>query len=363
MVFANERLREQNSGGKTATVLMSRFAFRPADVAASLRQHILGQDAVIDQLEAQLNIISAGLFDTRRPLLSALFIGATGTGKTEMVRQLANAIHGRPDAFCRIDMNTLSQAHYSAAITGAPPGYVGSKENLSLFDDEAINGTSTRPGIVLFDEIEKADRAVIRALMNVLDNGTLKLASGQKSLSFHNTLVFMTSNAGSVWAERLYWLDSIPGMSRASLYQRALRKHFDTEFINRIGLAGYFSALPAHEMPELVLQLQEALNQRLLRHRLSIEMDDDARRFIVLRSDIERFGARALERTFRDLVITEIARFLNAPDHLNPTGKYSLKISANHQALTFRPVHSAPEAENSDTTLTSLTATQGENHD
>ncbi|MAR01997.1 MAG: AAA family ATPase [Oceanospirillaceae bacterium] len=363
MVFANERLREQSSGTRTTALPLSRFAFSPADVAESLRQHILGQDTVIDQLEAQLNIISAGLYDTRRPLLSALFIGATGTGKTEMVRQVANAIHGRPDAFCRIDMNTLSQAHYSAAITGAPPGYVGSKENLSLFDDEAINGTSSRPGIVLFDEIEKADRAVIRALMNVLDNGTLKLASGQKSLSFHNTLVFMTSNAGSLWAERLHWLDSIPGMSRASLYQRALRRHFDTEFINRIGLTGYFSALPVHEMPELVLQLQDALNQRLQRHRLTIELDDDACRFIVLRSDIERFGARALERTFRDRVITEVARFLNSPEHLNPAGKYCLQISANHQALTFRPVPFAQGAEDSDMTFTSLTATTGENHD
>ncbi len=361
MVFANERLREQARSTKPSRVAPSRFAFNPSDVATSLRAHIRGQDEVINRLEDQLNVIASGLYDERRPLLSALFIGATGTGKTETVRQLAKAIHGRTDAFCRIDMNTLSQAHYSAAITGAPPGYVGSKENLSLFDDDLLCGTSTRPGIVLFDEIEKADTSVVRALMNVLDNGVLKLASGQKSLSFHNTLVFMTRNVGSRQADRLGWLEQLPGMNRPAVYKRALLRHFDTEFINRIGIVEYFSALPSTALPGLVEQLESGLNERLKKQQLSIAMDSHARLFIAQHADTKRYGARALERAFRDHVITGVARFIQTAT--TATTHLCLKISANHQSLIFRPEYSADDAEHTLTTPTSLSATQGENHD
>jgi len=357
MVFATERIKEQARNSRSKSAALSRFAFEPADVAARLRDHIRGQDDVINKIEDQLNVISAGLYDERRPLLSALFIGATGTGKTETVRQLAKAIHGRSDAFCRIDMNTLSQAHYSAAITGAPPGYVGSKENLSLFDEDAIFGTSTKPGIVLFDEIEKADRSVIRALMNVLDNGTLRLASGQKSLSFHNTLVFMTSNVGSRTAERLHWLDAIPGMSRSSIYKRALLRHFDTEFINRIGIVDYFSALSVHAMPVLLDQRVDDLNQRLKRHQTRVILDDYARHFLINKTDFKRFGARALERTFRDLVVTGIAGFINHGHKHTPASTVSVSVADGR--LTFNAI---PDS-HSEITSTSLKATQGENHD
>ena len=229
-----------------------------------------------------------------------------------MVRQVAQAIHGRSDAFCRIDMNTLAQSHYSAAITGAPPGYVGSKENLSLLNEELISGTSSRPGIVLFDEIEKADHSVVLSLMNILDNGTLKLASGQKSISFTNTLVFMTSNVGSRFAESLRWLDSVPGVNRSGLYKRALERHFNTEFINRIGIIEYFSTLTTDDMPDLVEGLEKSLNAQLKRHNTSIELEPAVRDFIVTTSGFRKYGARAIERRFRDLVVTEVARYLTS---------------------------------------------------
>jgi ATP-dependent Clp protease ATP-binding subunit ClpA len=124
-------------------------------------------------------------------------MGPTGVGKTETVRILAEAILGSADQLCRIDMNTLSQAHYSSAITGAPPGYVGSKENHSLLQAEKIEGSYSRPGIVLFDEIEKASQEVLRSLLNIMDSGVLHLPSGTKEISFRNTMVFMTSNVGA----------------------------------------------------------------------------------------------------------------------------------------------------------------------
>ncbi len=172
----NEREAEQAQAEAKTTAYASRFTFDPDAVVELLKRRIAGQRPVIEALGAQLRVVKADLCEAGRPLYVTLFVGDTGVGKTEIVRLLAGAIHGSPDSFCRIDMNTLSQSHYSAAITGAPPGYVGSKEGITLFNEELIAGNYGRPGIVLFDEIEKASNDVSRSLMNILDAGKLKLA-------------------------------------------------------------------------------------------------------------------------------------------------------------------------------------------
>lgn len=102
-----------------------------------------------------LHIVKADFSSPEPPLPVTLMLGPTGAGKTEAVRLISEKIYGRPDTFCRIDMNTLVQEHYAAAITGAPPGYAGSKEGHRLFDETSIAGSHTRPGIVLFAELEK----------------------------------------------------------------------------------------------------------------------------------------------------------------------------------------------------------------
>src|SRR3546814_1199764 len=123
---------------------VSRFLFDVEAVMALLLSRIVGQDAVLVESEAMLRVVKAGIGDPERPLTVNLFLGPTGVGKTEIVRLLAQAIHGKPDAFCRIDMNTLAQEHYAAELTGAPPGYVGRKEGTTLFDAEAITGSLRR---------------------------------------------------------------------------------------------------------------------------------------------------------------------------------------------------------------------------
>ncbi|WP_369982698.1 AAA family ATPase [Thalassolituus sp.] len=358
MVFINERIKSQQNS-PAVTPPLSRFVFEPEALAEHLRKTIRGQNQVIDHIESQLKVVHTGLSDPRRPLLTALSIGATGVGKTEMVRQIAQAIHGRSDAFCRIDMNTLSQSHYSAAITGAPPGYVGSKENLSLLNEDLIKGTASRPGIVLFDEIEKADHSVVLTLMNILDNGTLKLASGQKTIQFTNTLVFMTSNLGSRTAEALPWLDAIPGMSRRSIYRRALERHFKPEFLNRIGIVEYFSALRFNDLPNLVENLEHLLNQQLKRHNISLELEPNARDLIVQFSDYKKYGARAIERTFRDLVVTDLATLISRTKDLSAGTHYHGIVQDRH--LEFLPV-SVPR-NRSNLTPKSPKATEGANYD
>lgn len=279
----------------------SRFLFDVEAVMALLRSRIIGQDAVLGEIEAMLRVVKAGIGDPERPLTVNLFLGPTGVGKTEIVRLLAQAIHGKPDAFCRIDMNTLAQEHYAAALTGAPPGYVGSKEGTTLFDAEAIAGSFSRPGIVLFDELEKASREVVRSLLNVLDSGRLTLAAGNRTLDFRNALVFMTSNIGARQAARWErW--PIPRTGRSALRSRsvrqALHRHFDPEFLNRIDRTLQFDSIQGDRlMPVLDVELSK-LTQRLLRQGVQLQVDSAVKQAICRTHD-PRFGARDVARQLR----------------------------------------------------------------
>lgn len=294
----------------------SRFLFDVETVMTLLRSRIVGQDAVLGEIEAMLRVIKAGIGDPERPLTVNLFLGPTGVGKTEIVRLLAQAIHGKPDAFCRIDMNTLAQEHYAAALTGAPPGYVGSKEGTTLFDAEAIAGSFSRPGIVLFDELEKASREVVRSLLNVLDSGRLTLAAGNRTLDFRNALVFMTSNVGARQAARWErW--PIPPIGRAVLQSRsfgqALHRHFDPEFLNRIDRTLQFESIQGDRLIAVLDVELGKLAQRLDRQGVRLQVDEAVKRAICHAHD-SCFGARDLSRRLRTRLEPALAQaLLHAP--------------------------------------------------
>ncbi|CAD5107479.1 AAA family ATPase [Zestomonas carbonaria] len=325
MPFVNDLLdhnRDQLARSGVSTNLPSRFLFDPLLVMALLRSRIVGQDAVLEQVEALLKVVKADIGDPERPLAVSLFIGPTGVGKTEIVRLIAQAIHGRADAFCRIDMNTLAQEHYAAALTGAPPGYVGSKEGTTLFDVEAIQGSYGRPGIVLFDELEKADRGVVRSLLNVLDSGHLVLAAGSRRIDFRNSLIFMTSNIGArqVWDYRARfergwrrWLNLVPQAGNEVL-ERALHAHFEPEFLNRIDRILPFERIDADWLDSLLDIELAKLNQRLARRGRYLALDESARAHLCSGHD-PRFGARDLVRRLRRELEPAIAdRLLLEPD-------------------------------------------------
>lgn len=301
-----------------------RFHFEPAEIMQRLRERIIGQHVALDEIEKMLHVVKADFSSPERPLSVTLMLGPTGVGKTETVRLIAEMIYGRVDAFCRIDMNTLAQEHYAAALTGAPPGYVGSKEGHSLFDETAIAGSHTRPGIMLFDELEKASPEVIRGLMNVLDTGRLTLTAGTKSIDFRNCMIFMTSNVGAQAAQQyLDKLNFLPQKMQAlclkrvpiqSVIEKVMQRKFDPEFINRIDRVLHFQAVGSDALPHLVDIELEKLNQRLQHQKRQVTLTDTAKAYFYQGHDI-RYGARHLGRKIRTELEPILAiYFLEHPD-------------------------------------------------
>lgn len=308
---------------KQAAARVSRFRFNPEEVMSNLQQRIVGQPQVLDAIQDVIYTVKADFGDKHRPLSVMLFMGPTGVGKTETVRVLAESILGGADKLCRVDMNTLAQEHYTAAITGSPPGYVGSKEGQTLFDVDKIKGTFSEPGIVLFDEIEKADQSVTRALMNILDTGKLTLTSGLDEIDFSNSLIIMTSNLGALeltqsinkyakgWRAAL----NLTPPSQTDIFERALNAHFDPEFINRIDQTLSFNWLD-NSLLESLLNLEiNKLNARLKRCNASITVDLNVRQHLCKVYDT-RYGARDIARRIRIELEPKLAHaILLYPEH------------------------------------------------
>ena len=352
MTFASDRMahhqeviakQQHETNQRFQAARTSRFKFEPQEIMALLRERIVGQDKALIEIENMLNVVKADFNNPDRPLAVTLMLGPTGVGKTETVRLISEAVYGRPDAFCRIDMNTLAQEHYAAALTGAPPGYVGSKEGNTLFDVEAIQGSFSKPGIVLFDEIEKASTEVIRGLLNVLETGTLKLTAGTKTIDFKNCMIFMTSNVGAKESQaRLRQLLKLPKPVRTlahkfklddvEITQRALNQKFDPEFLNRIDRILHYSRVEDNLVPRLIQIELEKLNDRLSKQGRQLMLDDQAIALLSTGHDV-RFGARGLGRKFRTLVEPVLAGYLMQ----NPLAQQLLMTEVNKKLV----VHSA----------------------
>lgn len=340
MVFINDLLADnqrQRPPSGAGTGYASRFRFDLQAGCDYLQQHLIGQEAVCQTLCDALAVIKADIADNERPLWSALLAGPTGVGKTSSVKLMAKVLTGSGDAYCRIDMNTLSQSHYAAALSGAPPGYVGSKEGVSLFDEGAIKGDFSTPGIVLFDEIEKASDEVILALLNVLEEGRLTLTGAGKTLDFRNSLIFFTTNLGSssnapasgLWSRlSRYSLRSAWSSLRSekqgkgwqakgwktkpqtSSVREAIESFFVPEFFNRLDTVLEYQPLSS-DSAEQILHLELIrLNRRLAKKSLRLTLSANACKNIIAQGFNDRYGARAVRRVVRDQVETPLAQFI-----------------------------------------------------
>lgn len=298
--------------GEKQNKIVSRFLFEPNQIIQDLKKHIIGQDEAIADIEDTLYRIKAEINEENKPLCVLFLLGPTGVGKTETVNLLAKYITGTAQNLCRIDMNTLSQNHYAASLSGSPPGYAGSKENQTLFDKELISGSYSRPGIILFDEIEKASSEVVRSLLGVLDSGMLTLTSGTKTIDFSNSLIFLTSNLGSEALLKKKLLSTSNALHKQRSHKKtftSLEKKFDPEFLNRIERFVFFKPLESSSINHLIDIEFNNLNQRVKHCNAVFTLSNAARQ--ELKSAYQRqYGARNIHHRIRRDIEPLIARFI-----------------------------------------------------
>ncbi|MCL5960532.1 MAG: AAA family ATPase [Chloroflexi bacterium] len=298
------------------------------NVVEHLKQRIINQDEAISQVAEALVIAQAKLNEPDKPLCVLLFLGPTGIGKTETVRVLAEAIHGSTDEYCRIDMSSLSESHYAASLSGSPPGYIGSQENETMLDKKKIEGQEDRPGILLLDEIEKAHPSVHQSLLQIFDNARIRLANGRTEISFANTIIVMTSNAGSHALKTLVDHQEM-GFKRLSascpddevsperdahrkrVAIEALEHTFRPEFLNRIDGVVVFRWLNRQDMAEILDNLVAELSVRLQEHHeVRLELTPEAKALLVEKGFDQKFGARQLKRTVRNLLNRPLSQLM-----------------------------------------------------
>jgi ATP-dependent Clp protease ATP-binding subunit ClpC len=267
----------------------------------ALRQRIIGQDEALGAISDAIRRARSGLKDPRRPIGSFIFLGASGVGKTELGKALAWFLFDDEDALLRIDMSEYREHHTVSRLFGAPPGYVGYDQGGQL--TEAVRRRPYR--VVLFDEIEKAHPDVWNALLQILDDG--RLTDGQGHLvDFRNTVVIMTSNLGTAYTRAGgalgFMRASDNGGKEAEAHreiEKALKKTFRPEFINRVDEIIIFNNLTVEDVERIVnLQMGE-IAERLKERGLAVELTDAARRWLAREGFDSQFGARPLRRALQ----------------------------------------------------------------
>jgi ATP-dependent Clp protease ATP-binding subunit ClpB len=258
----------------------------------NLRRRVVGQDEAVVAVANAIRRARAGLQDPNRPIGSFLFLGPTGVGKTELTRALAEFLFDSEHAMRRIDMSEYMEKHSVARLIGAPPGYVGYEEGGAL--TEAVR---RRPyQVILFDEVEKAHPDVFNVLLQVLDDGRLTDGQG-RTVDFRNTLIVLTSNLSAEYLAALPEGADV-GEARDAVME-AVRQAFRPEFLNRLDEILLFRRLSREDMTGIVdIQLRRL--QRLLADRkLTLELDDAAKRWLADAGYDPVYGARPLKRVIQ----------------------------------------------------------------
>jgi ATP-dependent Clp protease ATP-binding subunit ClpC len=274
-----------------------------------LRQRVIGQDEAIVAVARAIRRSRAGLKDPKRPIGSFLFLGPTGVGKTELARALAATLFGGEDAIIRLDMSEYMEPHTVSRLFGSPPGYVGHDEGGQLTER-----VRRRPySVILLDEVEKAHPEVFNALLQIMDDGRMTDGQG-RTVDFKNTVVIMTSNAGSGDLKRAVTIGfrtpsaaeddehSERDTQHASMRAKALeglKRLFRPEFLNRIDQIVVFHALSRVELRQIVDLLLEQVRGRLVEQSIALEVGDDVKEFLMAEGFDEEYGARPLRRAIQ----------------------------------------------------------------
>ena len=294
------------------------------NLETNLHKRVIGQEEAVNAVSRAIRRNRAGLQNEKRPP-SFIFVGPTGVGKTELAKSLAYEMFGSEDSIIRIDMSEYMESHSTSKLIGAPPGYVG-------YDDagQLTEKVKRKPySIILLDEIEKAHPDVFNILLQVLDDGKLTDSQGN-TVSFANTIIIMTSNAGSNLNT-----NSI-GFGKQTVdknkIEDSLKDVFRPEFLNRIDEIIVFNSLNTDELLQIVdLMLKDTI-KALKAKDISFEISDSAKQFILDKGTNIKFGARPLRRAIQRYLEDEISEKILKGELTNGQ---TIKINLSNNELTF----------------------------
>ena len=283
---------------------------RLSELDKRLKEHIVGQDEAIEAVAAAIRRNRVGISPKHKPV-SFIFVGPTGVGKTELVKQLAQDLFNSPDALIRFDMSEFMEKHSVSRIVGSPPGYVGYDEAGQL--TEKIR---RKPyAVILFDEIEKAHPDVMNVLLQILDDGEITDSHGRK-VNFENTVIVMTSNAGSERKEGTVGFGHTVNEQNRDRAMKALGEFLRPEFLNRVDEVICFNRLDEKNFAGIAHIMLDELQKSLEDKGLHFTWDEAVEDYLVKKSYSATYGARNLRRTIqKELEDVMAAQIIDSYEH------------------------------------------------
>ena len=314
-----------------------------------LAKNVVAQDDAIFKLTRSIIRNRIGIASPNKPIGTFLFVGPTGVGKTYLVKQLAREMFGSEDALIRFDMSEYGERHTVSRLVGAPPGYVGYEEGGQLTEKVRRHPYS----VVLLDEIEKAHPDIFNTLLQVLDEGRLTDGNGD-TIDFRNTIIILTSNTGS---RELKDFGKGVGFTTADtnhisadtserIIQKALKRQFAPEFLNRLDDIIFFNPLTKDDAARIVdLQLEE-FRLRLEELNIVARFSQKIKDFIVEKGFDVQYGARSIKRTIQTYLENEISSFLIDNDYMGNAEPLHLSLSLKDEQIKIKKM--TPKMENSE---------------
>ncbi len=273
------------------------------DLENRLHRRIIGQHPAIESIAKTIRRNRSGFRKKKKPA-SFIFVGPTGVGKTELVKTLALELFGSEEAMIRVDMSEYMEKHTVSKLIGAPPGYVGYEQGGQLTDKVRRKPYS----VILMDEIEKAHPDVFNMLLQILDDGRLTDSQG-RTTHFENTVIIMTSNAGSQLKSKSFGFNKDQYEAIESQAKEALKEIFRPEFLNRVDETIVFAKLSKEELRQIVdLMLKEVIEEVKERN-ITLDISEEVKDFILEKGYDEKYGARPIRRTIQKYIEDEIAEF------------------------------------------------------
>ena len=272
------------------------------NLESSLHRRIVGQNKAVEAVAKSIRRGRADITTRKRPV-SFIFAGPTGVGKTELVKTIAEVMFGSEDALIRLDMSEYMEKHSVSKLIGSPPGYVGYDEAGQLTEKIRRKPYS----VILLDEIEKADPEVYNMFLQILDDGRIADSHG-KLVNFENTIIIMTTNAGSEISTSALGFGATLEESVADNVNKSLKKYFKPEFLNRIDEIVTFSPLTMEELREIIDLLLKDIYDKMSEKGASLTVTDSAKEIILKNGYDKKYGARPLKRSIQSLLEDELAK-------------------------------------------------------